>query len=55
MKTIKLKIHSQSDRENMLIALANNGYKVWVEEIEDNVCNITYLVCFVLSALKDKE
>jgi len=31
MKQIKFKIQSEKDRENMLIALANNGYKVYVK------------------------
>ena len=30
MKEIKLKINYEQDRENMVIALANNGYKAIV-------------------------
>lgn len=32
MKTIRLTISYQSDREKIISALANSGYKVWVEE-----------------------
>jgi len=45
-KTIKLKIHAQEDRLNIIAALANNGYKVWVEEEKDNIYNVTYFVIF---------
>lgn len=31
---IRLKIPGDKDRERMLIALGNSGYKVWVENIE---------------------
>ena len=48
MQKIKLKIQAERDRENMVIALANNGYKVWIEEASDNVCKITYFVVFEL-------
>lgn len=34
-KIIKLKIMSFDDRQNIVTALANSGYKVWVKE-EDN-------------------
>ena len=48
--TIKLRISYQADRENLISALANSGYKVWVEEEYhqqwegDNV----YYICFEL-------
>ena len=29
---IKLEIPHQADRDNLISALANSGYKVWVEE-----------------------
>ena len=32
---IKLNIQRQEDIENIIIALANSGYKVWVEEEPD--------------------
>ena len=31
---IKLKINDYTDRQNAIVALANSGYKVWVEEKE---------------------
>lgn len=33
-KIIKLKINSAKDRVDIIIALANSGYKVWVEKEE---------------------
>ena len=30
-KKIKLKIPYQQDREKLILALANSGYKVWVD------------------------
>ena len=48
MKEIKLKIQKQQDRENMVTALANSGYKVWIEEKTDNLYNYTYYVIFEL-------
>jgi len=45
---IRLKIQYCIDRENMVTALANSGYKVWVEEEEDNLRNKTYYVIFEL-------
>lgn len=45
-QTIKLKIQNGQDRENIVNALANGGYKVWVEEEKDNIYNITYFVLF---------
>ena len=45
---IKLKIQYQVDRENIISALANSGYKVWVEEKEGDWCwEKNYYVCFV--------
>ncbi|MCD6590550.1 MAG: hypothetical protein J7K72_01100 [Candidatus Aenigmarchaeota archaeon] len=34
-ETIKFKINSRLDRDGLVAILANNGYKVWVEEKED--------------------
>jgi hypothetical protein len=44
--TIKLKIQACADRERMILALANSGYKVWTEEERDNLLNSTYYVVF---------
>jgi len=43
-KIIKLKINSHSDRDTLVGILANNGYKVWVEE-RDHRYNKIYYVC----------
>jgi len=34
-KIIKFKISSRVDRDGLVAILANNGYKVWVEEKKD--------------------
>ena len=44
--TVKLKIQLYKDREAMVLALANSGYKVWVETEEDYSLVKTYYVCF---------
>ena len=44
-KEIRLKIKAQADREAIVIALANNGYKVWVEK-EEKTSETTYIVVF---------
>ena len=44
-KEIKIKIQSQTDRDNVIIALVNNGYCPKVE-IEDNVFNKDYYIIF---------
>ena len=42
---IKLKIQDYNNRTNMVMALADAGYKVWVEKEED-LASVTYYVCF---------
>ena len=51
MKIIKTKIQSREQRDSMVVALANAGYKVWVEVKKD------YLSydCYVLFEVKDEE
>ena len=51
MKTIRLKIDSEKDRESMILALAKSGYRVWVYEEIKPLC-VSYYVCFEVS---DKE
>jgi hypothetical protein len=45
---IKLKINYHTDRQNMVTALANSGYKVWVHETENKslISGTDYFVCF---------
>jgi len=45
---IKLKIKWYVDKDNLISALANNGIKVWVEEVEniENSYVKDYFVCF---------
>lgn len=42
---IKLKIKYKDDQRNMIIALAESGYKVWVETQNGNMC-IDFSICF---------
>jgi len=55
MKTIRVNIQNGQDRENMVNALANAGYKVCVDKVEDERLlynNHRYYVCF---ELKDSQ
>lgn len=45
-KEIKLNIQGQEDIENIIVALANNGYKVWVEEEPNKYLNKKLFVVF---------
>lgn len=44
---IKVKINSFLDREKMIVALANSGYSVYVEETTGTFSH-TFYVCFSL-------
>lgn len=47
MKTIKLRIDCAEERKDMLCALANNSYKVWIEEKRESfITPGEYFVCF---------
>jgi hypothetical protein len=48
-KVINLTIQNQTDREAIIIALANSGYKVWVVEHSVGVAGQMYEVCFEYS------
>lgn len=43
---MKIQIQAQQDRDNFIIALANNGYKSYVEVVEDVVYGDKYYVIF---------
>lgn len=45
-KTIKLKIPYSADREKIVLALANSGYKVWVEEQKFDIDPTEFYVVF---------
>ena len=45
-KVIKLKIDSNSDRDSMITALANAGYKVWIKSEYEVIYGYIYYVCF---------
>lgn len=48
MKTIRIKINNGVDRDNMTLALAHAGNRVWVEEEKERsfVNGISFFVCF---------
>lgn len=50
-KGIKVKINQASYREDIVIALAGSGYKVWIEEKEDksDEFKTDYYVCFEIN------
>lgn len=37
MKEIKLEIPCQTDRERIVLGLANSGYKVWTKEVYSEI------------------
>ena len=46
MKTIKFEIPYRSDRQDVIVVLANSGYKVWGEEEEEkDLTGPKYFVC----------
>lgn len=46
IKTTRLKIDAYRDREAIVMALANSGYKVWVEEKDTNFSTSSeFFVC----------
>lgn len=42
---IRFRINSFDDRQNVVIAFANSGYKVWVVEEKPGVFSADYYVC----------
>lgn len=46
MKQIKLKIQHWDDRERIILALANSGYRVWTEIEEHLTSSDIYYVIF---------
>jgi hypothetical protein len=47
-KIIRLKINAYADREKIIPALANSGYKVWVEKEDTILFSNDYFICFEL-------
>ena len=47
MTTVRFKIQLSADRHEMVLALANAGYKVWVEEQKNDrsMTSNDYYVC----------
>jgi hypothetical protein len=43
---IRLNINRYEDRNAMIVALANHGYKTWVEECKQFCYPTEYFVCF---------
>ena len=51
---IKLNVQYHADRAHMVLALANSGYRVWVEE-SSITTRERYYVCFELDIEKEDE
>lgn len=43
---LRVEIEREYDRDKMVVAIANNGRKVWVEKDEDYLRRMHYFVCF---------
>jgi len=46
VQIVRLRINSYEDRNNMVLALANAGYKVWILKKEDTLIGNNYFVCY---------
>lgn len=48
MKVVKLLIGDYKERQDLVFALASNGYKVWIEETASStkLMGSDYYVCF---------
>lgn len=44
---IRFRIQDCRDRENIVVSLANSGYKVWVRKEKNGVFDVDYYVCVV--------
>ena len=49
MKTVRINIQNNDDRKNMVIALANAGISVMVEEQKTNTWTTLYWVVFEIT------
>ena len=54
-RIIRLKINTYTDREKIVQALANSGYKVWVHEKKRQILGDDFYVCFHLRRTRRKE
>jgi hypothetical protein len=45
-KIVKINIPAFTDREKIAAALAENGYKVWIEKTKKSISTTEYFVCF---------
>ena len=52
---VELKINIYTERENIIKALANSGYKVWVKEMKRDMYGEDYFVCFEIKPIKQDE
>lgn len=51
---IKLGLPGYNDRQATIVALANGGYKVWVEQ-QTYLATTTYYVCFEYSKYSNEK
>jgi hypothetical protein len=42
----KIEVPYQEDRQKIVVALANSGYKVWIVEGTTDVINSRFVVCY---------
>jgi hypothetical protein len=54
-KIVRVSIFGQTEREKLVTALAENGHKVWVEEIEHLTDVNEHFVCFELKPANRKD
>ena len=51
---LRLNIPYDRDRENIITALANSGYKVWVEEVKEQF-EMLHIVCYEYTTLRGEK
>lgn len=52
MITIKVKVENRDDRESMVLALANNEYKVWIEK-DNPTAKEVLRACYICFEIKE--
>ena len=55
MEIVKIKISGYTQRTNVVAALAENGYKVWIEEVDKFPSGEDYVVCFELKEASNED
>lgn len=55
LKTVKFLIDNREDRERMIVALANSGYHVWVEDNADKREYSTPYIYYVCCNVEEEQ